>query len=52
MNEAGMGRISSRELTLEGEDDERQKFSHPAYSLDEEWVLNYIKQFGTEPSFF
>lgn len=26
--------------------------SPPVYDVDEEWVQNYIEQFGTEPSFF
>ena len=24
----------------------------PVYDVDEEWVRNYIEQFGSEPSFF
>ena len=24
----------------------------PVYDADEDWVLNYIEQFGSEPSFF
>lgn len=24
----------------------------PVYDVDEEWVQDYIEQFGTEPSFF
>ena len=24
----------------------------PTYDIDEEWVQDYIEQFGTEPSFF
>ena len=31
---------------------QKKQSSPPAYSRDEEWVREYIKQFGEEPSFF
>ena len=40
------------ELILKSKDNEEKKFSHPYYWKDEEWVREYIEQFGVEPSFF
>ena len=40
------------ELSLESGDNEEKKSSSPYYEKDEEWVREYIEQFGEEPSFF
>lgn len=52
MNEAEKVKFDSCEQTLEGENEERRQFTPPIYSLEEEWVVDYIEQFGNEPSFF
>ena len=36
-------------LTME---EEQIVLISPTFDIDEEWVQDYIEQFGTEPSFF
>ena len=40
------------ELILGSKDNEAKRFPPPFYGKDEEWVREYIEQFGEEPSFF
>ncbi len=42
----------SNELTFIEKDDGEKTFPPASYSNDEEWVQEYIRQFGEELSFF
>ena len=33
-------------------EEEKSSIAAPAYDITEEWVQNYVEQFGMEPSFF
>ena len=44
--------VNFHEVILENKDNEENKISPPYYGRDEEWVREYIEQFGEEPSFF
>lgn len=52
MNEVGKMKYDLRVQTLESEDEEKKEDTPPTYSIDEKWVLDYVEQFGEEPSFF
>ena len=39
-------------LTFKSKNDEEKHIPPASYSNDEEWVQEYIMQFGKEPSFF
>ena len=42
---------TTKNATIEGSETVTQ-VKVPTYEKDEDWVKNYISQFGTEPSFF
>ena len=44
--------INLPELILKSKDNEAKNFTAPYYEKNEEWVREYIEQFGEEPSFF
>ena len=52
MEKRGNVNRAPNELTLKSKDDEEKPIPPASYSKDEEWVQEYIRQFGEEPSFF
>ena len=52
MDERGKGNFDPREPALESKNREKKQIPPPSYRRDEEWVKEYIMQFGEEPSFF
>lgn len=52
MDEKGKGNFDPSEQVLESKNKGKKQIPPPFYGMDEEWVREYIRRFGQEPSFF
>ncbi len=52
MDERGKVKLDPNGSLRESENDGKKQIPPPAYRGDEEWVQEYIRQFGENPSFF
>ena len=52
MEEKGKERYVPNRLMFKSKSDEKTRIPPASYSNDEEWVQEYVMQFGEEPSFF